>query len=147
MLNPSLLKRIERTASRYEFADPNQKQSWVMWLRQPDDLELDFAADIEANLVAQFVTGGWHDAKGKYHEKPDLYHTSTGEVLIVSKSALRVASRLEVMQDAPEGEAEYTTLQILELIPFFPVAWGEIQKVFVDLITLPKGEMSDTKAS
>lgn len=148
MLNPSLLKAVTRKAVRYEFEDPNQSQPWVMWLKPPDDLELGYGADIQTEMEARYMTGGWVDSRGIYQEKPEAMYDAKGNPIVVSKEVLQYASRLEAMQDAPPSENfEYTAAQIMGLIPFYPVAWQQIKRTFWELLKVPKEPTSDTPAS
>lgn len=143
-LNPNTLKRIERKSERFEFHDPNQEQPWVLHLRRPNDLELALSADLADKLIQQYVEGGWIDDAGKYHAKPEPYY-SNGEPLIVSATSIRIACRLAVMQDpeAPENESYEDPMEILELVPYYPVAWKDIMakqmQLFQGTEPAPKG--------
>ena len=142
-----MLRPVVRPAERFEFTDPSQSEPWVLWLRQPDDLELGYASDMAEELTSRYINGGWVDEKGSFQPKPDVLTGSDGNPMIVSRDILTYVTRLEVMQDAPSEDEEYSAVQMMELIPFFPLAWQKIKQTFFGLVQLPKEPTSDTKDS
>ena len=140
-----MLKPIQRKPERLEFVDPNQEQPWVLFLRQPDDLELGYANDVLEELASQYITGGWFDANKSYKEKPDLLSDDSGNPVIVSRDQLFYVTRLQVMQDAPTDDDEFTAQELLCLIPFYPVAWQAIKAKMLELLQLPKGQKDKKK--
>lgn len=134
MLKPSSLKKVSYTAAVYEFEDPNQDEPWIMWLKTPDDLLKGLAEDLRSKLNAQYVTGGWFDESGKLQKEPELLRDHEDNPIIVSNAVLKIVTLLDVMQDPPENVHSYDAIEILRLIPYYPVAWNQIQEVYYDLL-------------
>lgn len=142
-----MLRPIHRKMERFEFADPNQDQPWVLYLRQPDHLELGYANDVMEELTARYITGGWLDNNRSFKEKPDLLSDDSGNPIIVSRDQLFYVTRLQVMQDAPTEDEEFSAEKMLGFIRFYPIAWEAIKAKMFELLQLPKGPTSDTKES
>ncbi|MBI1332699.1 MAG: hypothetical protein GC165_07445 [Armatimonadetes bacterium] len=147
IINPSLLSPIEYKSERYEFIDPKQSQPWVMFLRSPDDLELGAASDIEQEMTARFVTGGWTDDRGRLWKDRDVFKDVCGVERTLSKEVIWFSCRLYVMQDVDNPSDAYTPEQIAGMIPYYPTAMTEIRNVFVDLLNSPKDGTPSTAPS
>lgn len=133
-MDRSKLRRIEYKAERIEFSDPNQEQPWVLWLRNCSEIEWAYAEDLADELIAKHVTGGFRAANGAWEKHPLPVLDDTGEILPVSESSIRMACRLVVMQDGPNEEDEINDpIEILKTVPYYPMAWIEIQGKSLEL--------------
>jgi hypothetical protein len=133
-MDRSKLRRIEYQAERCEFADPNQDQPWVLWLRNCSEIEWAYAEDLAEELIAKHVTGGFRLSDGSWAKDPLPVLDDANEMLPVSASSIRMACRLVVMQDAPvETEEINDPIEILKTVPYYPVAWRELQGKCLEL--------------
>lgn len=151
-MDRSKLRRIEYKAERFEFPDPNQDQPWVLWLRNCSEIEWAYAEDLADELIAKHVTGGFRGADGSWEKNPLPVLDDTGDILPVSASSIRMACRLVVMQDGPNEEDEINDpIEILKTVPYYPVAWIEIQGKSLELrypeTAKPKGNSDSGEKS